>query len=296
MLVPRILTSDSVGILGTDQFGAGLNVASTASIGFSDSSAAYQAGSPRLFKDAPGILAQRNARAPQMLRVYGDYIDTNNYERASLGYSSNQISVGSDVAGSGVHRKLNILGAGIDFYHAGIGLRWSINTNGHFLAATDNVFDIGASGANRPRSIYVGTDLTVGTSIGLSSIDNGLLNFRNRANIASPAFGILTLYDNARTDFNLLQFGGAAGFPGLHRVGSELQVVVGSTAAAINVAAVDADMTFIQDRFRRKGAGTPEGAVTAPVGAVYHRTDGGLLTSFYVKESSPTPNTGWVGK
>lgn len=43
------------------------------------------------------------------------------------------------------------------------------------------------------------------------------------------------------------------------------------------------------------GTGTPEGAVTAPVGSLYLRTDGGALTSLYVKESG-TGNTGWVGK
>lgn len=43
------------------------------------------------------------------------------------------------------------------------------------------------------------------------------------------------------------------------------------------------------------GSGTPEGAVTAPVGSIYSRTDGGAATSFYVKESG-TGNTGWVGK
>ena len=47
--------------------------------------------------------------------------------------------------------------------------------------------------------------------------------------------------------------------------------------------------------YNRVGAGTPEGAVTAPIGATYRRTDGGVSTSFYVKESG-TGNTGWVGK
>lgn len=41
--------------------------------------------------------------------------------------------------------------------------------------------------------------------------------------------------------------------------------------------------------------GSPEGAVTAPVGSIALRTDGGAGTSFYVKESG-TGNTGWVGK
>ena len=43
------------------------------------------------------------------------------------------------------------------------------------------------------------------------------------------------------------------------------------------------------------GAGTPEGAVTAPVGSLFTRTDGGAGTTLYVKESG-TGNTGWIGK
>lgn len=43
------------------------------------------------------------------------------------------------------------------------------------------------------------------------------------------------------------------------------------------------------------GAGSPEGAVTAPIGSTYRRTDGGASTSWYVKESG-AGNTGWVAK
>lgn len=43
------------------------------------------------------------------------------------------------------------------------------------------------------------------------------------------------------------------------------------------------------------GSGTPEGVVTAPVGSLYTRTDGGATTTLYVKESG-AGNTGWVAK
>jgi hypothetical protein len=43
------------------------------------------------------------------------------------------------------------------------------------------------------------------------------------------------------------------------------------------------------------GSGSPEGVLTAPIGSLYMRSDGGAGTSFYVKESG-TGNTGWVGK
>lgn len=44
------------------------------------------------------------------------------------------------------------------------------------------------------------------------------------------------------------------------------------------------------------GAGSPEGVVTADVGSLYLRTDGGAGTALYVKESGVNTNTGWIGK
>ena len=43
------------------------------------------------------------------------------------------------------------------------------------------------------------------------------------------------------------------------------------------------------------GTGTPEGVVTAPVGSLFLRTDGGATTTLYVKTSG-TGNTGWTAK
>jgi len=46
---------------------------------------------------------------------------------------------------------------------------------------------------------------------------------------------------------------------------------------------------------QKSGAGTPEGSVTAKVGSLFVRTDGGAGSTLYVKESG-TGNTGWVAK
>ncbi len=43
------------------------------------------------------------------------------------------------------------------------------------------------------------------------------------------------------------------------------------------------------------GTGTPESVVTAVVGAIFLRSDGGADTTLYVKESG-TGNTGWAAK
>ncbi len=42
---------------------------------------------------------------------------------------------------------------------------WSFATAGHFLASTDNTYDIGASGATRPRSLFLGSNATIGGTL-----------------------------------------------------------------------------------------------------------------------------------
>lgn len=44
-----------------------------------------------------------------------------------------------------------------------------------------------------------------------------------------------------------------------------------------------------------RGTGTPEGAVSAPIGSLFLRENGGAATTLYVKESGVS-NTGWVAK
>lgn len=48
--------------------------------------------------------------------------------------------------------------------------------------------------------------------------------------------------------------------------------------------------------FWTTGAGSPAGVVTAPVGSLYSRTDGGANTTLYVKESGSGTTAGWVAK
>ncbi len=65
-------------------------------------------------------------------------------------------------------------------------------------------------------------------------------------------------------------------FPAAVRIDGDIQLSTGS-------------------RIFRAGTGTPEAAVTAAVGSLFMRTDGGAGTCFYVKESG-AGNTGWVAK
>lgn len=49
----------------------------------------------------------------------------------------------------------------LDFVTAGVNA-WRLNASGHLLAVTDNTYDIGASGATRPRNLYLAGDATIG--------------------------------------------------------------------------------------------------------------------------------------
>lgn len=44
-----------------------------------------------------------------------------------------------------------------------------------------------------------------------------------------------------------------------------------------------------------KGYGSPENAVSASIGSLYQRLDGGANTTLYVKESG-SADTGWIAK
>ena len=59
--------------------------------------------------------------------------------------------------------------------------------------------------------------------------------------------------------------------------------------------AVERSIASITPLYLYMGTGSPENAVTAPVGGIYIRTDGGAGTTLYVKESG-SGDTGWVGK
>jgi len=49
--------------------------------------------------------------------------------------------------------------------------RWRITSAGHFVAATDATYDIGASGATRPRSLYVSTSVVTPSVTNAGTLD-----------------------------------------------------------------------------------------------------------------------------
>ena len=66
-------------------------------------------------------------------------------------------------------------------------------------------------------------------------------------------------------------------------------LIIGTSGKGIDFSATSSGMIW------KTGSGTPEGSVSAAVGSLYTRSDGGAGTTLYVKESG-TGNTGWVAK
>lgn len=66
--------------------------------------------------------------------------------------------------GSSAVSNTNIRGTAVNFTTTA-GASWSMSVAGHLLAGTDNTFDIGASGATRPRSLYLATGLAIEATI-----------------------------------------------------------------------------------------------------------------------------------
>lgn len=135
--VMRIAASDSIIITAAGKLQWG-----SSGVGSADLS---------LVRDAANTLAQRNGVSAQTHHLYATYTDASNYERLSFYTDAGGGIIRTEQAGTGVARALT-LGTGI----AG---RWQITAVGHLLAVTDNVYDIGASGATRPRNLYVGSTI-----------------------------------------------------------------------------------------------------------------------------------------
>ena len=159
-----------------------------------------------LARDAANILAQRNSTNAQAFRVYNTFTDASNYERLEMSWGSNIISIGPTAAGTGAVRSMQ-------FSSGGTG-RWTLNTSGHLLSNADNTYDIGASGANRPRNLFLGGLLNLG-GVSLSSTGNTAI-LTNNGNSQTLTIGIAT---------NTFMFGGiTSAFPALQRNGNELRV------------------------------------------------------------------------
>ncbi len=115
-----------------------------------------------------------------------------------------------------------------------------------------------------------------GTGAELQFLSSGSGNSTNSAKIRNKANAIEFSENNRKT----LQVGSGV----LHTQNPSSRVTVYNE---------DTDSKYVQIF---SGTGSPEGVFSAPHGSLYLRTDGGVGTTLYIKETSTNLNTGWEAK
>ena len=115
-----------------------------------------------LLRDAANILAQRNGTNAQTQRWSETFTDASNYSRVAVTTSSSGYDLLGEAAGTGTLRLLR-LGSG--------SVRWHIaaSGDGSLGAVTDNASDFGASGASRPRDVFVARNFHVAGFVHIQS-------------------------------------------------------------------------------------------------------------------------------
>jgi hypothetical protein len=225
----------------------------------------------KLFRDAAGVLAQRDGVNSQEIRVYNTYADGSNYERLSAGFvqAAGTFSVLSQAAGTGTVRPIDLQVTGgasatfgtngsITFYKQGVGNRWQIDANGNFVAGVDNTFTIGAPGASRPSTVYVGTAISIaGASLGSNAL----------AVTGSGAISTTLTIGGAAIGTNALAVTGTTALSSTLTVGGDIVPAAGVTAMTDGFTYVPAS------------SGAPTGIPTGQTGRVplYYDTNGDCL-------------------
>jgi hypothetical protein len=160
-----------------------------------------------LGRDAANTLALRNGTSAQRLNVYNTYTDASNYELGFLAFSSNNFIIGAGSAGTGTARPIMFQTTGSN--------RWQVDTSGHFLAVTDNTYDIGASGANRPRNVYVAASVVAGGNVSGGALLTGPVAVASLQTCNAGAKGLREFVTdaNATTFLSAVAGGGANNVP-----------------------------------------------------------------------------------
>jgi hypothetical protein len=152
------------------------------------------------------------------------------------------------------------------------------------------------------NSVFRNNNASGGGSINLPSIKFETSNASLRTLISN-----CIIYDDRAIPFALypIVFAGST-ISDVNIINCQLSAYSGGQSVGINLATIGNNVWVIDCQnttntigigIRRKmsGNGTPEATVTAGIGSIFSRLDGGAGTSLYVKESG-TGNTGWVGK
>lgn len=191
-----------------------------------------------LFRDASGVLAQRNGTSAQSWRLYNSYTDTNNFERFGINWSGNVCTIGTEASGTGAVRDLKIA------FGSNAILRWDAPSVAMVLRNATDTANVNLALA----SVLAGGQVNFGyansntVEIGSNSWRGPLrsVNFISTAGICWQGTSTLNTFNNppdlgiVRNATGVLKLtDGASGYGGLI-CGSPTGNVVGATIGAIS--------------------------------------------------------------
>lgn len=178
-------TTKKVTVADTVQAGASgvsvLSIPSSASFNWNSDTYA--------FRDSANVFAHRNGANAQSLRVYNTYTDASNYERSVMYWSGNQLYIGSEKAGTGSARVVNIgsnpAGSPDNALNIqGTTMRLYATTNFVQIDSTSNIYPSGTTqtlgaSANPWYALYLSKTVTAGGTTGAQTINKstGSVNF-----------------------------------------------------------------------------------------------------------------------
>lgn len=202
------------------------------------------------------LILGSNGTTGSDLRLFNTVDQTTNYERVRGYWASNIFNLAAEAGGTGTVRPMIVTGS-------------------------SSSITLGSSGITltRPSSTAATGVTTVGTLTSSSSVQAMLA--------VTPTINQTGTGGYAGVLVNVTETATGSGTKRL----IDAQVGGVSKFAADNAGRV----TLNNGPMVIPGAGSPEGVVSAPVGSMFLRSDGGAATSFYIKESG-SGNTGWVAK
>lgn len=163
-----------------------------------------------LYGDEAGFLAQRNGTNPQGQYIFGTYTNASNYERLRSYYDGGAYNISTQALGTGTARDLYVGTEGNSglYLRTNATNRWFVQAGtGHFMANIDNTYDIGASGATRPRNIYSGTDIKAGGSFFALGGGSGLYFNTFGSLLTTGSDGVAIFSNNAGSGWTRLILG-----------------------------------------------------------------------------------------
>lgn len=274
---------------------AGLRIVSPAALTFSSGVAVVS--DIFLHRDAAATLAQRNGTNAQQFRIYTTYTDASNYERIVIGsgvFGASSLGITTDSLGTGSARNL-IVGS---VNNASLVVttnntsRLAINGAGNMVWTTDNTLDIGALGANRPRTMHLGTQLvTPSVHIGsgtpdsaytfrisaatprifLNESDQGVDEKNWALGVGSKNLSLLTFNDGDSTTG-----GGFTMFRGTGTVVDSIRFFSAASTEQFRINHVASAVNYLQ----AQGGATATGVILSAQGS-----DTNISTNFYAKGS-----------